>query len=99
MNEIELATIAFQRATLVSRNVGHRIAAGQLLATLVIGFGPIATVRYGIRAMQRASERRAREQDQRHTEAMDRAERQHAEAMRALEALITRTAATAAGGD
>lgn len=53
-------------------------------ATIAIGVGQIAVVWYGIRAMQRAGDRRAREQDQR-----------HAEAMTALRELIARTAARA----
>lgn len=39
-------------------------------ASIAIGIGQIAIVWYGIRAMQRAGDRRAREQDQRHEETM-----------------------------
>ena len=49
-------------------------------AHVVVGLMQVAIVAYGIRAMCTMGERRAREQDQR-----------HAEAMRALEALIERT--------
>ena len=49
-------------------------------AHVVVGLMQVAIVAYGIRAMRTMGERRAREQDQR-----------HAEAMRALEALIERT--------
>ena len=56
-----------------------------LAAALVIGAGQIAIVWYGIRAIRRAGEHRAREQDQRHTETM----RAHADQHRALKALIS----------
>ena len=49
-------------------------------APVVVGLMQVAIVAYGIRAMRTMGERRTREQDQR-----------HAEAMRALEALIERT--------
>ena len=49
-------------------------------AHVVVGLMQVAIVAYGIRAMRTMGERRAREQDQR-----------HAEAMRALEVLIERT--------
>ena len=74
MTEYEAATLALREGTLW-------VAIGQLL----IGLGQIAIVWYGIRAMQRAGDRRAKEQDQR-----------HAEAMIALEELIKRTAPTTA---
>lgn len=67
----------FEIATLAARDAALWVAVAQIAATVAIGTGQIAIVWYGIRAMQRAGDRRAREQDQRHTEAM-----------RALEALI-----------
>ena len=98
MNEFELATIAFQEATvafqqasLALRGESLTVAKWQVGATLLIGLGQIAVVAWGIRAMQRATERRA---DDARDEARrrDRAdERRHTEAMRALEALIART--------
>ena len=63
MNEYEAATLA-------SRALGHWIASGQLLIALLIGLGQIAVVWFGIRVMRQAGERRAKEQDQRHDEAM-----------------------------
>ena len=63
MTEYELATVALEEMTL-------RVAVGQLVVGLVIGLGKIAVVGYGIRALERDGMRRAREQDQRHTEAM-----------------------------
>ncbi len=41
MTEYEIATLAFREATLASRTIGHWLAGGQILATLVIGFGQI----------------------------------------------------------
>ena len=49
-------------------------------AAIAIGIGQLAVVWYGIRAMQRAGNQRAREQDQRHVETMT-----------ALRELISRT--------
>ena len=74
------------------RRTGLWIAGAHVAATVVIGLGQIAVVAWGIRAMQRASDRRshdAREEARRLAQAD---ERRHAEAMRALEALIARTA-------
>ena len=77
----------YEIATLASRTLGHWIAAGQVGAAIAIGIGQIAIVWYGIRAMQRAGDRRAREQDQRHAEAMQALALQ----ARALDTLIERT--------
>ena len=107
MSEYKAATLAFQSAALAAQQAGIWIAA----AHVAVGVGQIAIVWYGIRAMTRAGDRRAAEQDQRHTESMRRldavgvrAERSHSEAMqtfdlqrRAREALIARTAPSAAG--
>ena len=57
----------YEVATLAARHVGIRIAAGHV----VTGFGQIAVVAWGIRAMQRAGDQRARDQDQRHAGTMD----------------------------
>ena len=70
MNEFEIATIAFQDASLALRGETLTVARWQIAATLAIGLGQIAIVWYGIRAMQRAGDRRAKEQDQRHDETM-----------------------------
>ena len=93
MSEYEAATLAFQTASLVFQETGLWIAAAHIVTALVIGAGQIAIVWYGIRAMQRASDRRAAEQDQRHTEAMQAFDLQR----QALETLIARTAPSAAG--
>ena len=63
MNEFEIASLAAREAALW-------VAVAQVAATLAIGIGQIAVVWYGIRAMQRMGATRAREQDQRHEEAM-----------------------------
>jgi len=95
MTEFEIAGIALREASLWA-------SWGQIAATVTIGLGQIAIVWHGIRAMQRAGDRRAREQDQRHAETMQRQDQQHAETMRrqdrqhaetmlALETLIRRT--------
>ena len=90
MTEFELATLAADKAALY-------VAMAQVAATTVVGAGQIAIVWYGIRAMDRAGERRAAEQDQRHQEAMTALRQEHAETLCALEALIRqRDARTAA---
>ena len=85
MNEYEIASLAAREAALW-------VAVAQVAATLAIGIGQIAVVWYGIRAMQRMGATRAREQDQRHEEAMQRLDaardaddKRHAEAMQRLE--------------
>ena len=96
MNEYELATLSI-------REWGLWAAFGQIAATVAIGLGQIAIVWFGIRVMRQAGDRRAKEQDQRHTEAMDLQRDQHTETMAALDAqrlaletLIQRTAAGSA---
>ena len=78
------ATLGFQEATLAVRRTGLWIAGAHVAATVVIGLGQIAVVAWGIRAMQRAGDHRAAEQDQRHAEAMQALDLQR----RALETLI-----------
>ena len=74
---IQKSSLAIQESTLAVRKTGLWIAA----AHVAIGLIQAGIVWYGIRAMQRAGDRRAKEQDQRHTEAMT-----------ALRELIVRTA-------
>ena len=81
---IQEATLAVQKAALALRASALTVAKWQVAATLAIGIGQIAVVAFGIRAMTRAGERRAREQDQRHDESMT-----------ALRELIRRTAPAA----
>ena len=93
MSEYEAATLAFQTASLATQHAGIWIAA----AHVAVGVGQAGIVWYGIRALQRASEQRANDtrDEARRLAATD--ERRHTEAMRALEALIARTAPGAAG--
>ena len=70
----------YEAATLATRYAGLWIAAAQV----GVGLLQAGIVWYGIRAMQRMGATRAREQDQRHEETMQRLDNQH----RALEALI-----------
>ena len=88
MTEYESATLAFRTASLAAQHAGLWTAA----AHVAVGLIQAAIVWYGIRAMQRAGEQRARDQDQRHAEAMQRFDIQ----ARALETLIARTAPPAA---
>ena len=74
MTEYEIATLAIREAALWA-------TWAQVTAALAIGLGQIAIVAIGIRSMQRAGERRAKEQDQRHAEAMRSQDQRHAEAM------------------
>ena len=88
---LQEASLAIQEASLALRGESLTVAKWQVGAALLIGFGQIAVVAWGIRAMQRATERRAddaRDEARRRDKAD---ERRHAEAMRALEALIART--------
>ena len=96
MTEYEAATLAIRSASLWAIH-------GQIAAAVAIGLGQIAVVAWGIRAMQRATERRADDarDEARRLTAAD--ERRHAEAMQALdlqrqalETLIARTGRTGA---
>ena len=94
----------YEAATLVIRSAGLWAVYGQIAATVAIGLGQIAVVAWGIRAMQRSTERRANDarDEARRLTAAD--ERRHAEAMQALDlqrqalaTLISRTGRTGAG--
>ena len=87
MSEYEAATLAFRSASLAARHAGLWIAA----AHVAVGLIQAGIVWYGIRAMQRAGDQRAKDQDQRHAETMDVLAMQR----RALETLIERTAPAA----
>ena len=98
MTEYEAATLAFRTASLAAQQAGLWIAGAHIAVGLAVGIAQVAVVAWGIRAVQRAADRRADES--RRLEAAD--ERRHAEAMqaldvqrRALETLIARTAPTA----
>ncbi len=74
------------------------ISAVHAFISLIVGFGQCALIWYGLRLMQRGTERRE-EQSQRlheeskrwHEQTMAALDARHRESMRALEALIERT--------
>ena len=91
MTEYEAATLAFRNASLAAQHAGLWIAA----AHVAVGLIQAGIVWYGIRAMQRAADRRADESrrlevadERRHAEAMRALDHQHAESMQALSTLI-----------
>ena len=95
MTEYEAATLAFRNASLAAQHAGLWIAG----AHVAVGLIQAGIVWYGIRAMQRAADRRADESrrleaadERRHAEAMRALDHQHAESMQALSTLIARTA-------
>lgn len=96
MTEFQMATLEFTRISLW-------ISAIHAFISLIVGVGQCALILYGLRLMQRGTERREEQSkrqheetmaalDTRHREAMGAQEARHREAMRALEALIERTA-------
>ena len=78
MSEYEVASLGLRQAALTATYWQTGISAGLSLLTLIVSS---CLVLYGFRLMRRGTERRAREADQRHTEAMT-----------ALRTLIERTA-------
>lgn len=76
--DIQQANLGLQKAALTATYWQTGISAGLSLLALVVSS---CLVLYGLRLMRRGTERRAREADQRHTEAMT-----------ALRTLIERTA-------
>lgn len=84
MTEFEIATLAARQASLW-------VAAAQVGAALIVGATQAWLIWLGLRAMRRASDSRDRA-----LAAQERAaDQRHTEAMRALEALIARTAPAA----
>ena len=85
-------------ATLELSRISLWISAIHAFVSLIVGVGQCALIMYGLRLMQRGTERRE-EQSKRlheesklmHQETMAALENRHREAMRALEALIERT--------
>jgi len=100
---------SYEAASLALHTAEFWVAVAQLAATTLVGIGEIAIVWHGIRVMQRDSETRAREQNQRHTEVMaalqarearahkqdQRRDQRHTETMAALQAQIARIESTA----
>ena len=81
--DLQQATLDLQQAALTATYWQTGLSAVLSLLTLAVSSG---LVFYGFRLMRRGTEQRAREADQRHTEAMT-----------ALRALIERTAPPSAG--
>ena len=88
MTEYEAATLAFRTASLAAQQAGLWIAG----AHVAVGLIQAGIVWYGIRAMQRAADRRADESrrleaadERRHAEAMQTLDQHHAETMQALD--------------
>ena len=89
-----LTVTEFETATLALREAALFTAIAHVVVALLIGFGQIGIVYYGIREMGKMSDERAKEAKKRAKEAKkrDKADaRRHTEAMTALEALIRRT--------
>ena len=95
MTQFELATLELSR-------IGLWISAVHAFISLIVGFGQCALIWYGLKLMQRGTERREEQSkrqheetmaalDTRHREAMRDTDARHRESMRALEALIERT--------
>ena len=92
----------FQMATLEISRIGLWISAIHAFISLMVGGGQCLLIWYGLKLMQRGTERREEQSkrqheetmaalDTRHREAMRDMEARHRESMRALEALIERT--------
>ncbi len=97
MTGFETATLAFHAASLG----WQQIAAWAAVGVVAIGIAQCALIAWGLHLMQQSASARdagiaagRATDDQRHVEAMQAHAANHAEAMRALEALIARTAPT-----
>ncbi len=102
MTEFQMATLELSRAGLEVSRIGLWISAIHAMISLVVGSVQCALIWYGLRLMQRGTERREEQNkrlheetmaalDTRHRESMGALETRHRESMRALEALIERT--------
>ena len=92
----------FQMATLELSRIGLWISAIHAFISLIVGVVQCALIWYGLRLMQRGTERREAQSkrqheetmtalDTRHRESMRALDTRHRENMKALEALIERT--------
>ena len=84
MTEFEIATLEISR-------IGLWIAAIHAFISLIVGAGQCVLILYGLKLMQRGTERREEQSKRQHEETMAALDTRHREAMRALEALIERT--------
>lgn len=94
--EIQRASLEIQQAGLAAQQSGNDIAfwigIAQVSVALTVGLIQAGVVGWGIRYMIRMSERREQQHADRHIETMRALDQQHTATMRALEALIERTA-------
>ncbi len=67
------------------------ISAIHAFISFMVGVGQCALIWYGLKLMQRGTERREEQSKRLHEETMAALDTRHREAMRALEALIERT--------
>ena len=81
----------FQMATLEISRIGLWISAIHAFISLVVGVVQCVLIWYGLRLMQRGTERREAQNIRLHEETMAALDTRHRENMRALEALIERT--------
>ena len=99
----EQASLSLQQANVEAALAGNEIAwwvgVGQVAAALTVGLIQAGVVGWGIRYMARMSERREQQHADRHVETLETlrlqataSSEQHTATMRALEALIERTA-------
>ena len=84
-----LAGVAAQQA---GNEIALWVGVGQAAVALTVGLIQAGVVGWGIRYMARMSERREQQHADRHAETMQALDQQHTATMRALEALIERTA-------
>ena len=94
--EIQRASLEIQQAGLAAQQSGNDIAfwigLAQVSVALTVGLIQAGVVGWGIRYMIRMSERREQQHADRHDETLRALDQQHTSTMRALEALIERTA-------
>jgi len=101
--EIQRVSLEIQQASLAAQQSGNDIAfwigIAQVSVALIVGLIQAGVVGWGIRYMIRMGERREQQHADRHTETLEAlrlqataSSEQHAATMRALEALIERTA-------
>ena len=91
MTEFQMATLEISRAGLEISRIGLWIAAIHAFISLIVGVGQCALIWYGLKLMQRGTERREEQSKRQHEETMAALDTRHRESMRALEALIERT--------
>ena len=95
MTDFEAATVAYQTASLAMQQAQMWSTYAQAGASLLVGGAQCLLIYLGLRMMSRANDHRDHlhaETMQQQTAAMRASERQHLATMRALEALIERTA-------